>query len=229
MIEEDYLELNMMAISCILAFCYLLHSLVPFKMLGVLVIMIYRIFVKDVLYFLIIYAFLCPPCPPHPTPNPLVSLCIHPPPLVCTFLPPKLPPSLLLPPASVSALPPRCWGQSMRGLRSRGRRQALTERARCAQPVRVRHRAMDAVPEGTVPRRAQVRGDPDGRVPRRVADVDGVGFPARGRRRRVHQGLSALRVLPPSFLHPHPPHPRPSPPPLTSRPRRPMLQARCER
>eukprot|EP00961_Rhodomonas_salina_P014367 192946-Rhodomonas_salina.2 len=61
MVEQDYLELNMLAISCIFVFCYLLHTLVPFKTFGVLVIMIYRIFVKDVLYFLIIYAFLsCP-------------------------------------------------------------------------------------------------------------------------------------------------------------------------
>lgn len=58
MVEQDYLELNMLAISCIFVFCYLLHTLVPFKTFGVLVIMIYRIFVKDVLYFLIIYAFL---------------------------------------------------------------------------------------------------------------------------------------------------------------------------
>lgn len=51
-------ELCLLAVACVLVFCNLLHIVMPLKMVGVLVIMVYRIFIKDVLLCLFVYSIL---------------------------------------------------------------------------------------------------------------------------------------------------------------------------
>jgi len=55
-LERD--ELSLLAVSCILVFCGLLQRLMPFEFFGRLVIMIWRIFLHDVLLALFIYLIL---------------------------------------------------------------------------------------------------------------------------------------------------------------------------
>mmetsp|Transcript_34365 Transcript_34365/g.83640 ORF Transcript_34365/g.83640 Transcript_34365/m.83640 type:complete len:1321 (-) Transcript_34365:622-4584(-) len=58
MIGREREELSLLAVSCIFVFCGLLQRLMPFEFFGRLVIMIWRIFLHDVLLALFIYVIL---------------------------------------------------------------------------------------------------------------------------------------------------------------------------